>query len=362
MWEALARGMLVAGVCALFAAPASAAERLGAVNVVSGSSTAYVDVELPRDVTIQLDKDQKDQGAIVIERGGGSFGGVALVQLGRGDYPGIVMSGRFDPSLTCDGTDCRDDLLTSAGQSTGFQAVFDPTVIDLAAGRYRLFVISDGTPVQATIRLPLDGQKAFTPTNPVHPHTVAGLSAVDPFPMDNFDVFAGRAQLASPGVILMTARVNTVENTGEINIEVCNYEGEEPSGTDFQPGCAATNDHSLYYGNTYIRADRPVSIDWVFELPKGTWRTGGNVVAGGGIESSTWSALWLPTEGPPVPPPAPAVAPAAPAVAAPAKPAPAKPAAKRKKPACPAAKRAKSRAKKRAALRKCARAQAKRRR
>ena len=304
--------MLVAALCVAWAAPADAAETLGAMNVVTGSQTGYVDVEIPRDVTVRLDNDPKDATTFSVT-GSGAFYGVALVQLGRDEYPGMAMAGRFDPSLTCDGTDCRDDLLTSAGQSTGYQPVFDPREATLAKGRYRLFLISDGAPVRAVIRLGLDGNREFTPSAPVHPHTVAGLQPVDPFPMDHFDIFAGRAVLASHGVILMTARINTVQNTGEVNIEVCNYEGEEPGGVDFYPGCAQDNDHALYYGNTYIAADKPVSVDWAFDLPKGTWRTGGNVVVGGGIESSTWSALWLPTEGPAAP-----AAPAEPAVTAPA--------------------------------------------
>ena len=300
MREALVRTALVAAVMmGILAAPA-AAETLGAKNVVTGSSTAYVDVDLPRETKVVFDSPVPGEISFDVQ-GGGRFAGVALYQLGRSEYPAIAMAGRFDPSLTCVAGDCPE-LITAAGQSTGEQLAWDPSEATLAPGRYRLFVVSDGTPVKATIRLPgLEGERTFTPTAPAFPHTVAGLDRIDPFPMDHFDVFAGKAHLDAHGVILMSARVHTTENTGQVEFEVCNYDQTEPSTTDFYPGCGQNNEHALYYGHTYIDAYKPIITDWVFELPKGEWRTGGNVTVLGNITSSAWAALWLPTDGPPAP-------------------------------------------------------------
>jgi hypothetical protein len=299
--EALVRAMLAATLVMGLAASSASAETLGATNVVSGSTTSYVDVELPSPVVVHFDEDPVTQPSFKVE-GGGPFAGIALYQLGRSDFPAVAVAGRFQKDLVCV-TDSCPELFSAAGQSTGEQLAWDPQEATLAPGRYRLLLVSDGTPVRATIKLPeLSGSKTFTPTNPTHTHTVTSLERIDPFPMDNLDVFTGKSTLDSHGIVFMTARIDTVENSGEIDVEVCNYDRTEPDALDFYPGCtsATDQDSGLVYAHSYIAANQPVSLDWAFELGKGDWRTGGNVRVLGGIESSAWAALFLPTHGPAV--------------------------------------------------------------
>ena len=164
---------LIVQISAPVAPPASASDgggrnALGAVNVISGDSTGYVNVSLSRDVRISTDEPNRPGDSInadIIVTGKGRFVGIALVE---DPYPGarnperFFLAGRFGG---CDRPGCRPsgsaletmyDLQQKAGET-----------LLLKAGDYRLYLLADGAPVTAILRLAgLSGRRSFEVAGP----------------------------------------------------------------------------------------------------------------------------------------------------------------------------------------------------
>ena len=127
---------------------------LGAVNVLRGNQTGYVEVSLSRPVTIDAAEPNSPGASInsdITVRGAGRFVGVALVE---DPFPGgrspekFFLAGRF---RGCDATGCR------AGKRTA-ETMFDlqsdgEETLRLESGDYRVYLLADGAPAEIEFRL-----------------------------------------------------------------------------------------------------------------------------------------------------------------------------------------------------------------
>ena len=152
-------------VCAAGAPAANAAAppALGAVNVVSGSRTAYVDVRLPRTVTLRTPFGGGDDIAV---SGGAALTAVVLV--GRsGAARGVTIAG----GASSVSGDVQRFLMpvpefpTLGGGSYEDVKTFADTTV-MPAGTYRLYFVSSAR-ATVTLRLRgLTGRRALSPRTP----------------------------------------------------------------------------------------------------------------------------------------------------------------------------------------------------
>ncbi len=144
------------------------APRLGATTIISGSepAVAFVRVESPATVDVHEDfRSARGPSPSISITGGGRFAGFVLVkETSRDTSENFLIAGRFSD---CASRGCASEKKPMnyvspsniAGSPSGF--------VDLDPGRYRLYLIADGTPVRIVLRLDgLEGRSSISPTTP----------------------------------------------------------------------------------------------------------------------------------------------------------------------------------------------------
>ncbi|MGH2711363.1 MAG: hypothetical protein ACRDH9_09200 [Actinomycetota bacterium] len=131
-------------------------------NTIRGSQPASIDVVIPEDATISTPFGSSPDLDV---QGEGRFVGFVLTAIDT-SAPTII-GGRFPA-----GADARELILPASlysalgGGNMDFLK-FYPDVVDLPAGRYRLYLLTDGSPVEVTLRLgELEGSVGLAPTHP----------------------------------------------------------------------------------------------------------------------------------------------------------------------------------------------------
>lgn len=248
-WRALMTVVMV--VAFLEAAPPSRASlpiegpqrvELGRVNVFRGTSTGYVNVSFPRAATLAADEPDRPDDSInadITVTGKGRFVGIALVQ---DPYPGardphrFFLAGRFG---ACDDPGCR---ATKRSLETMYDLQQDADdTLRLEAGDYRLYLIADGAPVIATLRLHgLSGRRSLQVARPAKLDYQASSTRIDT------DAAGGRVWSAGNsfsggqvGFSLSWLEVEAADFSG-LESGICQYNAFEPPPPEiaYGPHCS----------------------------------------------------------------------------------------------------------------------------
>lgn len=265
---------------------ASTSERsilaLRGVNVLSGDASGYV--------TVRLEQDAKINGHVSFRRrqgpnpglsiaGGGRFAGMALVKEkpGGGEMNLVLVAGRFQD---CEAVGCRstDRPMNYMEPSDDFGRA--PRFMTIPKGTYRLYLVSDGSPVRVRFKLRgLSGRTAMSPQNE---------TTVDQQPMKTTlsaeqgqsVLSAGNSyRLGSEGIILLNLALQAKEFKG-IEYGACLYTAPTapPRELSYGPHCSALMDAGLVGGYQISATPTPlgdsgrlsVYVTALFEYRKGS--------------------------------------------------------------------------------------------
>lgn len=297
----LAAGVLVAGLLApsvearrpesviivgVVKGPPPPPIELGARNHITASFSGYREVDIARTAKLRFSFFRNPDLTI---RGPGRFNGVFLVQQDV-EKPAAVYAGRF---RLCYEPACNE------GMSWFFmfpQGIKWKKTLDIPPGRYRLYVVTDGAPVSATLSLEgLKGERRISPSEGVS--ATVGSDAAEP-PINN--VYAGGSTYALPNRGLgitsfwhdSSARVATVETD-------CLYKGRPPApdAVAYGPACRALGGRA---GAGVSFAVPPVvsgggggSISFDPQMPAGQWSYGGSYVAPEKVDFAAFISVWM---------------------------------------------------------------------
>jgi hypothetical protein len=144
-------------------AAAPAAPALARTTTIRGTRTAYVDVRLPRAATVRTPFGPSPDIAV---SGAGRFVGVALVGTEARTRQTTLFGGRLPDAA---GTRFLLPIAPYPAVGGGSFEVFKTygDTATLPAGKYRLYLLTDGRPVTVTLRLAgLAGTAALAPRRP----------------------------------------------------------------------------------------------------------------------------------------------------------------------------------------------------
>jgi hypothetical protein len=259
---------------------------LGGTNHVEATKTGYVEVTIPRPVTVSFEFFRNRDVKI---SGGGRFTGLFLIQQGV-KKPAAIYAARL--------RNCYEP-----GCKTGYGWFFMfPTGIkweknlEVPAGEYRLYAITDGAPLSATLKLEgLEGEASFRPTHPVH--SEIGTAAAD-LPVNNLYSGGSTFKLPNDGMSMLAFAHDSSASVADINND-CLYKGR-PSIDDavaYAPGCTA---HGASEGHGFGFTTLPLvsgggsaSVGLLTKVKAGTWSYGGSWVAPEVVEFAAFTSLWM---------------------------------------------------------------------
>lgn len=227
-------------------APAQAARKskvpvLAGTTKVAGSSTGVMRVTLPRPVTIAT---REGANPDITLEGAGRLTGVVLTQSNVGEYERSSLTAvRFG---YCGEPGCSSGSPSELQVYGRGAAPQEP--VTLEAGTYLLYVIADGSPVTATLRLRgLPGKTTLVPNGETHSGFVSptaanstALPGEDSFWYGEEVDFRGEA-----GMVVAILRFD-VDNWVDIHYGDCAYQGSQTrTPASFSPACPGGI--SVYY-------------------------------------------------------------------------------------------------------------------
>ena len=284
---------------ALMAAPTTASAADGAkplrgVNVISGDSSGYVQVHLPKASTV--DPAFYPNDSMTVE-GEGKLHGIVLRQVGPKPTEELMLAvGRFDPDIFCTGCGTRIDqgISVVGGGSTGRSEVDGRWV--LPAGDYRLYFVTDG-PGTVTLRLPgLDGEQALGPEVPTAATTQI-LPLLSPVDAQNHRTYGGTGRLGTDGILFETHLIYFGLHAHS-QLWTCWYLGEANHPLAFYPSCpTAEGEEGLAmwfpYSIVQAGAGATAGVGMLRTGVPGTFSAGGTMSSVATTSSSGWAAAWI---------------------------------------------------------------------
>lgn len=172
----------------------------GSISMSSTGASYVLPVFLPRQVTVTMDKDMH------VEAARGRFPGFIL----RKDGPGLQQSASDFLAHGCLSQGCRPPHYPFFDSGPGYALVTAQTTDEtlrtgiFPPGRYHLFVVADGAPMRATLRLHgLSGRLA------VHSGSALTASVSEPAP----SVFSPPAGSPSPGQLYSAGSTHRMPST-----------------------------------------------------------------------------------------------------------------------------------------------------
>lgn len=304
------------------AAATPKAPALSGTVVISGSTTGYVEVTVPKQAVLPAGLGADAVAAIRIT-GGGGFAGFALAT-NEADGP-LIVGGHAPASAP---TPERPEVLAVNYGSGEFGNDFT-----IPAGRYRLYLITGGKPTTVTLKLRgLTGKSSFKPTVPTRAVVQGGPLAAATSAEQVGGIYSGghTAQLTTPFLQFYVNKLDAEVHT-ETAYRPCFFIGRPTGPMPYNPACASVEQQKVNFGQGTLF---PVSDENLFG---GAYYTWGGVLArvlgdadeitqefGGGMAVTTaslirgtdYSQVWLELNAPAKP------ATARPAANAPRKPSP----------------------------------------
>lgn len=226
------------------AAPANPALLTG-TTTISGSTTGYVPVVLPRDAVLPAALGAEGAAAIRVT-GGGGFAGFALKS--EDDPEGPLIVGGHSPASAPSAE--RPEELTINYGSGGLGGDYT-----LPAGKYRLYLLTGGKPTTVTLKFRgLAGSSRLKPTRATKaivnggPHTAtAPVSGVGGVYASGYDV-----KMTTPFVQFFINKLDAEVHTETVN-RSCLYIGQRPSGPmPYGPTCASITQQGAAFGNGIV--------------------------------------------------------------------------------------------------------------
>ena len=203
-------------------------------TVIVGRRSAWTDVHLPSPVKVMIGKTGAGQ---VVLKGGGRISGFALVEEAANGRPRSGIYGfRFGhcPTVGC----APESPSVVLGGLSGNRAEILP------AGKYRLYIVADGSPVRISLRLPgLEGKVRVAPDKSGSIHLRSPASETVQTTQGRFSSAGFASELQDSGLVVMGAWVRGDTALAGL-VGHCIYEQEPPPDQlAFLPPCP-TADYS----------------------------------------------------------------------------------------------------------------------
>lgn len=245
------RGVAVAVLAILCLQPnlalATSAVRtdLTAVNTVIASRSSVVEVWLRTAAVLRVDSGLLRSPDISIT-GGGRFAGLAIVADMPAAKPTFVFAVNVNGCWTPGCTTPADERLfpqplAAYANATARGSLGGVMAVTLEPGRYRLYLLADGQPVRATLRLA--GLRGSLTIRPRTPAAGVNMTSVAPnlgaIPTANGQIYSAGAtgHIGAPvGLLLDAMEVRTLAHVSDI-AGGCYYQNTKPTGSIFLPGC-----------------------------------------------------------------------------------------------------------------------------
>lgn len=293
--KAAIAGLLAAGLLAPAARAQTAVPSLAGVNVIQGSNSGYVEVELPQPVVVDTDFNATTNGTFTLE-GGGSLAAVGLeADDGTHTNPSVVVQS-WDPAIFCHATCANPYPLLGVNQHDSVQVEGKSNFLyRIPAGRYRVYLITAGQPARATIRLPeLSGEQALAPDHPVR-STVVINPRHDPAATDNAAVFGSTGTLDTYGMVLTEGIAYQTASAQHIWQE-CSYNGVSTNPLAYYPGCPTDLGQDQAGGAVFPNEYSPSMYSGAHWSEPGTWGEGANYDDPAVVNSVGWASAWIDLE------------------------------------------------------------------
>jgi hypothetical protein len=283
----LTAGLVVGGLTA--SAGASQADpskvrTLGAINVIRGGDAASMSVRLAQPATLRQPEYSKTS---VSADGAGELVGFALAQEPFDlDRSAALIASRMPRQSG-----------SSPVLSLGFGLRETNKGYHLPAGRYRLYLITDGTPATVTFRLSgVTGTRYFEPTSPAD----VAIKSPEIQLADGLDqIYSGGADslLRSNGILFNHLAVKHEAHTSSLTQFCYSAGAPEPAENPapYAPGCPSTNQKAIFtQPSTYLETS-PTRIDFYGGAvgSPGRWGQGFSYESGGVVDEIDFAALWL---------------------------------------------------------------------
>lgn len=213
------------------AAPAPAA--VAGVTTVTGSKAAYVDVRVPRQAALRDPMFDEGRPSDVQISGDGRFVGFVLVSK---DRKFVLYGGKIPEEFNKSKSFLRLHL---GGEEVGQDVV-------VPAGDYRLYLLADGKPAKATLRLKgLTGTRALAPTRPADYQLTVPEPDVETSPRAVFA--AGADQPVAADSLFLGFLGVVVEQHAASYLSNCYHIGEPEGPSPYTPPCADTGNTQPYF-------------------------------------------------------------------------------------------------------------------
>lgn len=259
---AYALGAVLAVSATVLAVPASSAlavPQLAGTVTLSGSTTGYVPVVVPKEAVLPGGLGPEAAAASQVT-GGGAFAGFALVQDGLDGT--TVLAGHS--KATADAA--RRD---GAFRAQYFAATSTDTPVP--AGRYRLYLVTDGEPAKVTLKFRgLTGTTSLTPTTRTRAVFNTGpLAPVGPAPAGGVYSTGHAVTMTTPFLHFFINELDTQAHTETVS-RTCFYPGRPTGPMPYGPACASA-EYPPRFGDGFVF---PTSDENVNGAAYHTW--GGN--------------------------------------------------------------------------------------
>lgn len=277
-------------------APAAALPQLAGTVTISGSTTGYIPVAVIKDAVLPGGLGAEGAAAAQVT-GGGVFAGFALVQDGLDGT--TVLAGHS--KATADAAR-RDGAFRANYFNAGG---FDTPV---PAGKYRLYLITDGEPASVTLKFRgLTGTASLTPTTPTRAIFNSGpLAPLGP-------AQAGAVYSAGHAVTMTTPFLNFYINELDTRVHTetvrrtCFYLGRPTGPMPYGPACASlenpprfgdgflvpTSDENINGGEYHSWGGNFVRVADGAEQITQDFASGISLTTASVVESTDYTQLWL---------------------------------------------------------------------
>lgn len=263
---------------------AATPQQAGEVVTISGSTTGYARLVLPRPATLQDPSRAETRDAVRID-GGGRFAAIALV--GENNGPTIIGG---HTAATRELGDQQGEFLLDVAPGRAPSAPFQ-----LPAGEYRLYLLTDGQPTTATLRFTgLSG----TTTNLV-PHSPAELLHQGGMPKASGDALFSEGHAATLTGPTLHFKMLLARHTAHAatSSSSCFFDHEPAGPNPYLPGCTSTAGRSVWLHNVdsqeSLTPSAAVSWGGAYIAESGPFASGVALVSAALVEGVDYQHLWL---------------------------------------------------------------------
>ena len=277
----------VAATCALSAPASAAPPELAGVNVIHGAKAAYLDVRLPRAVTLPT---RLGGGPAIDVAGASKLAAFVLAGTDSRTRSVTVAGGQ-----TAAGKDKQKFLMPLAPDGSGAYErtkTFGDSV-RLPAGSYRLYVLSSG-PATIFLRLPgLGGSRTMRPAKAARGAVLQSAHPLSSTPASTTTFAAADVvKLKRPGVALHALHA-AVTTEAAWQIVMCHYDAKSAPVAE-TPACPTGRNHTVVTQRTpSIVPDGKLFVKGYGRLPAGDHGLSTIFTSQSATDAVGYSLLWL---------------------------------------------------------------------